>query len=135
MCGIAGVWSFGGADAEELRTRAEVMADMLRHRGPDDDGVWVDGDAGVALGFRRLSILDLSEAGAQPMTSASGRYVIVFNGEVYNYRRLREELGARAYRGHSDTEVLLACIEAWGLERAVERFIGMWGFALWDRRE
>lgn len=135
MCGIAGVWTFGGGRMEELRARATTMADTLRHRGPDDDGVWVDDAAGVALSFRRLSILDLSEAGAQPMTSASGRYVIVFNGEVYNYRRLREELGARAYRGHSDTEVLLACIEAWGLELAVQRFIGMWAFALWDRRD
>ncbi|MDQ3282102.1 MAG: asparagine synthase (glutamine-hydrolyzing), partial [Acidobacteriota bacterium] len=135
MCGIAGVWSFGGGAAESLRERASSMSGALRHRGPDDDGIWCDADAGVALGFRRLSIIDLSDAGAQPMTSASGRYVIVFNGEIYNYRRLAAELGPIALRGHSDTEVLLACIERWGLENAVTRFIGMFAFAVWDREQ
>jgi asparagine synthase (glutamine-hydrolysing) len=135
MCGIAGVWSFAGGETESLRARAKAMADALRHRGPDDEGVFVDADAGIALGFRRLSIVDLSHAGAQPMVSASGRYVIVFNGEVYNHRRLAEELEPRDYRGHSDTEVMLACIEVWGLEAAVQKFIGMFAFALWDRAE
>ena len=135
MCGIAGVWTFAGDREDSLRARARSMADALRHRGPDDDGVFADGDAGVALGFRRLSIVDLSQAGAQPMVSASGRYVMVFNGEVYNHRRLVVELGAHDYRGHSDTEVMLECIDAWGLETAVQRFIGMFGFAVWDRRE
>jgi asparagine synthase (glutamine-hydrolysing) len=135
MCGIAGIWTFAGESDDVLRERATSMACALRHRGPDDDGVWSDGAAGVALGFRRLSIVDLSKAGAQPMVSESGRYVIVFNGEVYNHRRLAEELGPRAYRGHSDTEVMLACIEAWGVEGAVRRFIGMFAFALWDRVE
>jgi asparagine synthase (glutamine-hydrolysing) len=135
MCGIAGVWSFGGQNEDSLRARATAMADALRHRGPDDDGVFVDGAAGIALGFRRLSIVDLSSAGAQPMVSASGRYVMVFNGEVYNHRRLAEELGPHQYRGHSDTEVMLACIERWGLEGAVQRFIGMFAFAVWDRTE
>jgi asparagine synthase (glutamine-hydrolysing) len=135
MCGIAGVWEFGGGDGDSLRARAKGMADALRHRGPDDEGVFADGAAGIALGFRRLSIVDLSCAGAQPMVSESGRYVLVFNGEVYNHRRLAEELGPRDYRGHSDTEVMLACIEAWGLEGAVRRFIGMFAFALWDRAE
>jgi asparagine synthase (glutamine-hydrolysing) len=135
MCGIAGAWSFGGAEDETLRRRAKAMADLLRHRGPDDEGVFTDAAAGIALGFRRLAIVDLTQAGAQPMVSASGRYVIVFNGEVYNHRRLANELGARDYRGHSDTEVMLACIEAWGLEGAVRRFIGMFAFALWDRAE
>ncbi|MEO8381479.1 MAG: asparagine synthase (glutamine-hydrolyzing) [Acidobacteriota bacterium] len=134
MCGITGVWSFQGG-GEELRTHAAAMARIVRHRGPDDEGVWSDPAAGIALGFRRLSIIDLSQAGAQPMISASGRYVIVFNGEVYNFERLREELGPHSYRGHSDTEVLLTCIEAWGLEPAVKRFIGMFAFALWDRAE
>lgn len=115
------------------------MAGALAHRGPDDAATWTDGDAGVAFGFRRLAILDLTSAGAQPMHSANGRWVIVFNGEVYNYRRLREELmrsgAAPPFRGHGDTEVMLACIEAWGLERAVQSFIGMFAFALWDRSE
>ena len=132
MCGIAGIWNFGGG---ALGDRAVAMATALAHRGPDDHGVWTDPNAGIALGFRRLSIIDLSPAGAQPMISASGRYVIIFNGEVYNFRRLLEELGPIPLRGHSDTEVLLACIERWGLERAVTKFIGMFAFALWDRVE
>jgi asparagine synthase (glutamine-hydrolysing) len=137
MCGIAGLWvrdtSNVDATGDALRERASSMACALRHRGPDSDGVFVE--HGVALGFRRLAIIDLTEAGAQPMESASGRYVIVYNGEVYNHARLREELPPRSYRGHSDTEVMLACIEEWGLEKAVERFIGMFAFALWDRQE
>jgi asparagine synthase (glutamine-hydrolysing) len=133
VCGIAGLWQFGGGAEDDLRARAVEMSGALQHRGPDDDGVWTDAAAGIALSFRRLSIIDLSQAGAQPMVSASGRYVIVFNGEIYNFQRLRDELGIRELRGHSDTEVLLACVEAWGLERAVQRFIGMFAFALWDR--
>jgi asparagine synthase (glutamine-hydrolysing) len=132
MCGIAGVWDFGGGTSHD---RALAMATALSHRGPDDHGLWTDPNAGIALSFRRLSIIDLSPAGAQPMVSATGRYVIVFNGEVYNFQRLHEELGNIPLRGHSDTEVLLACIERWGLERAVTKFIGMFAFALWDRAE
>jgi asparagine synthase (glutamine-hydrolysing) len=115
------------------------MSDAIIHRGPDDSGDFVDETHGLALGFRRLAIVDLSAAGHQPMTSASGRYVIVFNGEVYNYESIRRELisegAAPEFRGHSDTEVMLAAIEAWGLERAVKSFIGMFAFALWDTRE
>src|SRR5882757_1958107 len=138
MCGIAGFVSFDRErSAEALRAAAEGMAARLVHRGPDDDGTWVDATAGVALGFRRLRIIDLTKAGAQPMTSATGRYVIVFNGEVYNFERLREELlradAAPSWRGHSDTEVMLACFEAWGVRKAVGRFIGMFAFAVWDR--
>jgi asparagine synthase (glutamine-hydrolysing) len=113
------------------------MSDELRHRGPDDGGVYVDADAGVALGHRRLSILDLSEAGHQPMRSSTGRYVITFNGEIYNFAELSAELAAlgHAFRGHSDTEVMLAAFTEWGVERAVRRFNGMFAFAVWDAEQ
>jgi len=113
------------------------MIDALRHRGPDDSGAWADAEAGIALGHRRLSILDLSPEGHQPMHSACGRYVITFNGEIYNFSALRKELEGlgHVFRGHSDTEVMLGCISQWGLVTAVKRFNGMFAFALWDRRE
>jgi asparagine synthase (glutamine-hydrolysing) len=136
MCGITGFLdgnrTLGPDDLDALVAR---MAATLRHRGPDGTGTWVDADAGVALGHTRLSIIDLSPAGAQPMVSASGRYVITYNGEVYNAADLAPDLTARGvgFRGHSDTEVLLEAIEAWGLEATLERIDGMWAFALWDR--
>lgn len=115
------------------------MAARLAHRGPDDSGVWSDVEAGIALGFRRLSIIDVSPAGHQPMQSVSGRYTIVFNGEVYNFASIRKELEraglAPEWRGHSDTEVILAALEAWGLDETVKRFVGMFAFAVWDSRE
>ena len=134
MCGIAGFWSTKTLphDPVELLNR---MANELAHRGPDDAGVFYESGAGAGLAFRRLSILDLSVAGHQPMTSASGRYTIVFNGEVYNHEELRAELGAQAWRGRSDTEVMLAAIERWGLKAAVQRFVGMFALALWDGHE
>jgi asparagine synthase (glutamine-hydrolysing) len=138
MCGLTGFLGTPGS-ADDLRATVRRMSDAIFHRGPDDSGEFVEPASGLALGFRRLAIVDLSAAGHQPMTSASGRYVIVFNGEVYNFEAIRAELRAEGnapeFRGHSDTEVMLAAVEAWGLERAVKRFIGMFAFALWDTRE
>ena len=136
MCGIAGFIASEGTEHGSLDRIATSMADTLTHRGPDDSGVWSDPATGVALAFRRLSILDLSPAGHQPMRSSDGRYVIVFNGEIYNFSELRKELEqsgeAPDWRGHSDTEVLLALIAARGIDRALEQSIGMFAFALWD---
>ncbi|HUP59856.1 MAG TPA: asparagine synthase (glutamine-hydrolyzing) [Thermoanaerobaculia bacterium] len=139
MCGVAGAYLRRAASRDELRGAALAMSNRLAHRGPDDTGELVDERAGLALGFRRLSIIDLSPAGHQPMESASGRYTIIFNGEVYNYAAVRAELesdgAAPAWRGHSDSEVMLAAFERWGLDDALGRFIGMFAFVLWDRRE
>ncbi|MGO4917637.1 asparagine synthase (glutamine-hydrolyzing) [Pseudogemmobacter sp. W21_MBD1_M6] len=136
MCGICGVLS-SGSDAS-LAGTARTMADTLRHRGPDDAGVWADPDVGVALGHRRLSIIDLSPAGAQPMMSPCGRYVIAFNGEIYNHLTMRDHLAqvgaAPEWRGSSDTETLLAAVSHWGLQQALRRAFGMFALALWDRR-
>lgn len=137
MCGIAGIWWRGKRREAELRNAAIRMADAIRHRGPDAGGSWVDEEAGIALGHRRLSILDLSPAGAQPMMSPSGRYVLAFNGEIYNHLELRTRLAAEGQasrsRGHSDTETLLASIDVWGLAPTLERANGMFALALWDR--
>lgn len=135
MCGIAGFWQ----TKRQAEIPAEVLLRMgtaLKHRGPDDSGVVYDDSTGVGLVHRRLSILDLSPAGHQPMASHSGRYVIIFNGEVYNFEEIRSDLGpGHAWRGHSDTEVMLEAFERWGVEAAVRRFVGMFAFALWDRKE
>lgn len=134
LCGIVGMVQ-NGLKAEEWERFLHAMTSTIVHRGPDDGGVWYDAYAGVGLGHRRLSIVDLSPYGHQPMASESGRYYITYNGEVYNFLDLRQELESKGhyFRGHSDTEVILAAIEEWGLERAVKRFIGMFAFALWDR--
>jgi len=138
MCGITGFWDIGQRFTSDKGVEVlRGMTQAIRSRGPDDDGVFQDEDAGIALGHRRLSIVDLSPEGHQPMTSASGRYVMVFNGEVYNHDDLRDPLSAAgaSFRGHSDTEVMLASIEHHGLEGAVQRFNGMFAFALWDHQE
>ena len=137
MCGLTGFWS---TDFDRLPARLiDEMTDTLEHRGPDGRGVWTDDDAGIALGHRRLAIIDLSKEGAQPMESASGRYVIIYNGEIYNFARIRRDVRARRpeyrFRGDSDTEVLLAAIEVFGLDEALERANGMFAFALWDRQQ
>jgi asparagine synthase (glutamine-hydrolysing) len=139
MCGITGFLSAtpGTSGSANPTAVLDAMTDALAHRGPDDRGTWTDADAGIALGHRRLSIIDLSADGHQPMFSASQRYVIAFNGEIYNYRELSAELMriGKQFRGHSDTEVLLAAIETWGLDEALRRSNGMLAFALWDREE
>jgi asparagine synthase (glutamine-hydrolysing) len=134
MCGIAGFWQRSGDDEQSLAGRARRMADTLRHRGPDDSGTWQDPEAGIALGFRRLSIIDLSPLGHQPMTSAENRYTVVYNGEIYNYLDLKKELlnAGHSFRGASDTEIFLACCSEWGIESALKRIAGMFAMAVWD---
>lgn len=138
MCGIAGFLDPSHANgAEQLEARAAAMAAALRHRGPDDGGVWSDPAAGLALGFRRLSIIDTSPAGHQPMVSASGRSVLAFNGEIYNAETLRPALTERGvrFRGHSDSEVLLEHAEAFGFEATLARLVGMFAIVWHDRRD
>ena len=138
MCGIAGLWDQRAqTNADALAQACKRMTDSMLHRGPDAGDVWCDPAAGLALGHRRLSIIDLSPAGAQPMVSSCGRFVISFNGEVYNFDELRPELEAkgRRFRGHSDTEVIVEGAAEWGVEATVKRLIGMFAMALWDRRD
>ncbi|HEX7887931.1 MAG TPA: asparagine synthase (glutamine-hydrolyzing) [Ramlibacter sp.] len=139
MCGITGLWSTRHDGEADLAATVARMTSALDHRGPDDRGHWTDADRGIALGHTRLSIIDLSAAGHQPMHSAGQRFVLVFNGEVYNHAELRAALdkegGAPSWRGHSDTETLLACMERWGLEKTLQRSVGMFALAAWDRRE
>jgi asparagine synthase (glutamine-hydrolysing) len=137
MCGIAGILDCTFRDSKEhLKQNIMDMTNTMVNRGPDSAGYWVDDQVGIALGHRRLAIIDLSAEGQQPMVSSSGRYVMSFNGEVYNYKTLRNNLESKGYpfRGHSDTEVALASIEYWGLEQAVQKFVGMFAFALWDKQ-
>lgn len=131
MCGFAGVLGDAGVADETLRS----MANAIRHRGPDDAGIWRDTDAAIALVHRRLSILDLSPTGHQPMQSGSGRFVIAFNGEIYNHLDLRAAMPKLMWRGRSDTETLLAGFDAWGIRSTIERTVGMFAFAVWDRHE
>jgi len=135
MCGITGFVQNSNLTLnwEEVLTS---MSEQISYRGPDSGGIWFDVEAGVGLAHRRLAVIDLSSEGHQPMLSCSGRYVIVFNGEIYNYQKLMDELIAlgHQFRGHSDTEVILAAIEQWGVKGAVSRFIGMFAIALWDKQ-
>lgn len=136
MCGIGGIIdTHPGHRGKDLEPLVIEMMNALHHRGPDDGGTWSDAAAGIVLGHRRLSILDLSPLGHQPMQSACRRYVTSFNGEIYNFKALREELErvGHRFRGHSDTEVMLSSISQWGLESAVTRFNGMFAIAVWDR--
>lgn len=134
MCGIVG---YCQSDRHDFQRITSSMADAVEHRGPDDSGVWWDESVGIAFGFRRLAILDLTPEGRQPMHSQSGRYVIVFNGEIYNFLDLKTELVRKGnrFRGGSDTEVILAAFETWGVEKSVLKFNGMFAFAVWDSKE
>ena len=136
MCGISGV--FGHGNVQSLSHLVETMRDSLVHRGPDDAGIWVSADDNIAFGHRRLSVIDLSAQGHQPMLSKDGRYVIVFNGEIYNHKILRKEIereGAISWHGHSDTEVMLEAVSRWGIKQALTKFVGMFAIALFDREE
>lgn len=133
MCGITGFWTPGGFALADARQTLETMTRRLRTRGPDGQGLWLDDAAGIAMGHRRLAVLDLSPAGRQPMQSSCGRYVVVFNGEIYNHDELRHSLDRTNWRGHSDTETLLEAITTWGLSKTLEKSVGMFALALWDR--
>ena len=137
MCGLAGLWHRDGVSEDDLRDRLNRMTATLVHRGPDDAGVWLDAASGAGLGFRRLSILDVTPSGHQPMESHDGRFVIAFNGEIYNFADLKAELtkAGEAFRGSSDTEVILGAASRWGAEVAIPRLWGMFAIALWDRAE
>ncbi|MCF8035088.1 MAG: asparagine synthase (glutamine-hydrolyzing) [Desulfarculaceae bacterium] len=141
MCGIAGFWDSRGGEAGALEAQAGAMAAVLAHRGPDAAETWADPGAGLALGHRRLSIIDLSPAGGQPMASHDGRWHLVYNGEIYNFPEIKSRLEAedpslaRSWRGHSDTEVLLAALARWGVEAALQAVAGMFALALWDAKE
>jgi len=134
MCGFSGfIDALPFLPSTEWPAILGHMGEAIVHRGPDDGGVWLDANAGIGLSHRRLSILDLSPAGRQPMVSASGRHVIAFNGEIYNHLDLRRQLGDHVWRGHSDTETLLAGFEIWGIEKTLQHAVGMFAFALWGR--
>ncbi|MCH4903873.1 asparagine synthase (glutamine-hydrolyzing) [Cylindrospermopsis raciborskii CHAB3438] len=136
MCGITGYWT-KSINSQELEFIAREMSNPLYHRGPDDWGTWADKRAGIALAHRRLSIVDLSPLGKQPMASSDGRYILVFNGEIYNFSHLRQELIGlgHTFHGHSDTEVVLGSFSQWGIKSAVERLVGMFAFAVWDKQD
>ncbi|NTU73659.1 asparagine synthase (glutamine-hydrolyzing), partial [Candidatus Roizmanbacteria bacterium] len=137
MCGLTGFLQKRIFSVEYIQTTLDKMAKSIAHRGPDDGGIWFDCEAGIGLAHRRLSVVDLSPAGHQPMVSGSGRYVIIFNGEIYNHLVLRKSLeitdSEHKWHGYSDTETLLACFDVWGVQATIEKTIGMFAFAVWDR--
>src|SRR3989304_5100117 len=139
MCGFSGFLEATTQARDSIKHVAVCMTKTLVHLGPDHGDVWVDSEAGIAIGHSRLAILDLPPQGHQPMISNSGRYVIAFNGEIYNHRKLRKELekenAAPAWKGHSDTEVMLAAFDMWGVEDSLPRLNGMFAFGLWDQQE
>ena len=134
MCGFAGIMTTASLRKDALEAIADTMSARIAHRGPDDTGCWAEPSAGLAFGFRRLAIIDLSAQGHQPMRSPSGQYTLVFNGEIFNYEQIRRPLEADGWHfsGHSDTEVICAAFERWGIEVAVRKFIGMFAIAVWD---
>ena len=137
MCGITGI--LGNLQEKDFKSIINSMSALLTHRGPDGSGIWVSAKDGVAFGHQRLSIIDLSSAGHQPMTSPCGRFNIVFNGEIYNHLQLREDLNKSEYNqkwhGHSDTETLVSAFSAWGVEKTLHRLVGMFAIAVWDFKE
>src|SRR5437763_5203803 len=139
MCGVSGFVLPPNSSLRDIAQVGDRMAEAIAHRGPDDHGVWFDSAAGVCLSHRRLSIIDLSAAGHQPMESDSGRFVISFNGEIYNHLEIRARLddagAAPKWRGRSDTETLLAAFEAWGLDATIRQTVGMFAFSVWDRQD
>ena len=144
MCGITGFWGFGGLRSDELLGVASKMCSAIQHRGPDDTGYWHEKSQGLVLGHKRLAIQDLSSAGRQPMQSKKQRFVIIFNGEIYNHLELRLELSTLRgfedpkkydWKGYSDTETLLEAFETWGIKTTLKKIVGMFALVLWDRRE
>ena len=137
MCGIAGFIDPDGVNIKFAKQIGNAMGKAIQHRGPDDSGLWIDKDYGVVLAHQRLAIIDLSECAHQPMISSSGRYVICFNGEIYNHKDLRSELELAGksplWRSHSDTETILACIDTYGIKETLVKLVGMFSIALWDK--
>jgi asparagine synthase (glutamine-hydrolysing) len=133
MCGFTGFLGYGSLNASQVKNVTKNMGSAIIHRGPDDSGIWLDVESQVAFSHQRLSVLDLSFHGSQPMASLSGRYVIVFNGEIYNHHNIRKKLHNYVFRGNSDTETILAGIEAWGLDKLLTQLEGMYAFAVWDK--
>ena len=138
MCGLAGFYPSQSSTHEASSCLMQAMVDKLNHRGPDDLGIWIDSNQRIALGHRRLSILDISSAGHQPMSSANGRFVLTYNGEIYNHLELRTEIEKDNHSikwiGNSDTETLLSAFETWGIEKTLPKLRGMFAIALWDTK-